>query len=183
MNEYWARLRKAFDALTPSERNYVTAAGLALLLALLFFGVINPILSASARASARIGSASQQLEVVRRLRLDYDEVNGRLAEVEQRIQSGPRGEIFTTLETLGRESAVKVNSMEPKTAPASEDYRETKVQVTLKAVTLTQLVNYLHRIEASAQVLSIKSLRVRTRKDKPEFLDVSFTVSSFEPVG
>jgi hypothetical protein len=30
-------------------------------------------------------------------------------------------------------------------------------------------------------VLSIKSLRIRSRKDKPELLDVTFTVSSFEP--
>ena len=30
-------------------------------------------------------------------------------------------------------------------------------------------------------MLSIKSLRIRTRADKPELLDVTFTVSSFEP--
>jgi hypothetical protein len=42
-------------------------------------------------------------------------------------------------------------------------------------------VNYLHRIEVSPQVLSVKSLRIRTRSDKPEMLDVTFTVSSFEP--
>jgi hypothetical protein len=31
-------------------------------------------------------------------------------------------------------------------------------------------------------VLSVKSLRMRTRKDKPDFLDVTFTVSTFEPI-
>jgi type II secretory pathway component PulM len=71
--------------------------------------------------------------------------------------------------------------MEPRTTPASDAYRETKVQVGLKGVTLAQLVNYLHRIDSAEQVLSIKSLRIRTRKDKPELLDVTFTVSSFEP--
>jgi hypothetical protein len=30
-------------------------------------------------------------------------------------------------------------------------------------------------------VLSINSLRIRTRKDKPSLLDATFTVSSFEP--
>jgi len=108
-------------------------------------------------------------------------VQGRLVAVEERIRSGPRGEIFTTLEKLAGESAVKIDSMEPRTSPASDAYRETKVQVTLKSVTLAQLVNYLHRIDASEQVLSIKSLRIRARKDKPDLLDVTFTVSSFEP--
>jgi len=71
--------------------------------------------------------------------------------------------------------------MEPRTSPASDAYSETKVQVVLKSVTLAQLVNYLHRIETDAQVLSVKSLRVRTRQDRPERLDVTFTVSTFEP--
>jgi hypothetical protein len=43
-------------------------------------------------------------------------------------------------------------------------------------------VTYLHQIETAPQVLSVKSLRIRTRQDKPELLDVTFTVSSFEPL-
>ena len=72
--------------------------------------------------------------------------------------------------------------MEPRTSPASDAYRETKVRSALENVTLAQPVNYLHEIERAPQVLSVKSLRIRTRKDKPELLDVTFTVSSFEPV-
>ena len=103
-----------------------------------------------------------------------------MASVEQRIRSGPQGEIFTILESLARASAVTVDSMEPRTSPASDDYRETKVQVILRGVTLAQMVNYLQRIESAPQLLSIKSLRIRTRSDKPELLDVNFMVSSFE---
>jgi hypothetical protein len=43
-------------------------------------------------------------------------------------------------------------------------------------------VSYLHEIESSEEVLSVKSLRMRTRKDRPDFLDVTFTVSTFEPI-
>ena len=43
-------------------------------------------------------------------------------------------------------------------------------------------MSYLNQIESSEQVLSVKSLRIRTRKDKPSFLDVTFTVSTFEPL-
>jgi len=151
-------------------------------LALLLFGVVNPILAASTRAASRVTVAEGQLAAVVRLRQELDEVNARLGSVEQRIRSGPRGEIFTTLESLARASAVTVDSMEPRTSPASEDYRETKVQVILRGVTLAQMVNYLQRIESAPQLLSIKSLRIRTRADKPELLDVNFTVSSFERI-
>ena len=138
-------------------------------------------LRAASSARARVDAAEQELEAVRRLSRDYEDVNGRLARVEARIKSGPRGEIFTTLEKLASDSLVKIDSMEPRTSPVSEAYKETKVQVSLKSVTLAQLVAYLHKIDSSEQVLSIKSLRMRSRKDKPDLLDVTFTVSSFEP--
>jgi type II secretory pathway component PulM len=181
MTAWLARLRAAYEGLSSRERLLVLGAGGMLALAVIFLGIVSPILRAATSAGARVGAAEQELEAVRRLRREYDEVHGRLAAVEAQIRNGPRGEIFTTLEKLASDSAVKVDAMEPRTAPASEAYKETKVQVSLKGVTLAQLVNYLHRIDASEQVLSIKSLRIRTRKDKPELLDVTFTVSSFEP--
>ena len=181
MKALWARLRSAYEGLSDSERRLVLAAGATLALAILVFGVVNPVLSASARATQRVETAERELETVRELRKRYDDVQARLSRVERDIQSGPRGEIFTTLESLARDSTVKVDSMEPRTSPASDAYKETKVQVVLKGVTLAQLVNYLHRIEAARQVLSVKSLRMRTRQDKPEMMDVTFTVSSFEP--
>jgi type II secretory pathway component PulM len=182
MKELIARLRTAYLGLSSQERILVTIAGAGVAAALVFLVIVSPILGAASGAESRVAAAEQELELVRRLRLDYDEVHGRLATVEERIRNGPKGEIFTTLEKLASESMVKVDSMEPRTSPGSDAYRETKVQVALKSVTLAQLVNYLHKIDSSDQVLSIKSLRIRTRKDKPAFLDATFTVSSFEPV-
>ena len=104
------------------------------------------------------------------------------AAVERRIARGPKGNIFTTLENLARNSAVKIESLEPQAAPAGDRYTEEKVQVVLKSVTLKQLSQYLDQIERAPQLLSIKALRIRTRTDKPDLLDVTFTVSAFEPV-
>ena len=182
MKELLARLRNAYQGLSSQERILVTIAAAGVGAALVFLVVVNPILGLAGAADRRVSNAEQELELVRRLRLEYDEVHGRLATVEERIRNGPRGEIFTTLEKLAAEAVVKVDSMEPRTSPASDAYRETKVQVALKNVTLAQLVNYLHKIDSSNQVLSIKSLRIRTRADKPELLDVTFTVSSFEAI-
>lgn len=181
MRAWLARLRAFYDGLSSSERVLVLTAGGSLTFALLFFAVVNPVLGSARAAGARVDAAELELRAVEQLRRQYDDVHGRLAAVETRVRAGPKGEIFTTLEKLARDSAVKVDSMEPRTSPSSDAYRETRVQVTLKGVTLAQLVNYLHRIDSAEQVLSIKSLRVRTRRDRPELLDVSFSVSSFEP--
>ena len=119
---------------------------------------------------------------MRRLARDHAAVQQQLGDVEQRIRNGNHGNLRTTLENLAHQSNVKVESMEPQASPANESYRETKVEVGLKAVDLPQTVAYLTAIESSPQVLSIKSLRIRSRPDKSGLLDVTFTVSSFEPI-
>ena len=182
MRELWRRLVAAFEGLSRNERVLVSVAGGLLALTLLWFGVAMPLLGAARSAAEDADAREQQVELVRALRARYDEVSGRLGDVEARIAGGKPGEIFTTLEQLASQVLVKIDSMEPRTAPASDEYRETKVQVALKSVTLTQLVNLLSRIEGAQQMLSIKSLRIRTRADKPDLLDVTFTVSSFERI-
>jgi type II secretory pathway component PulM len=182
VKELWRRVTAAFEGLSRNERLLVSVAGGLLAVTLLWFGLAMPLLAAARNAARNAETAEQQVEMVRALRERFDEVNGRLGAVEARIQGGPQGEIFTTLEQMASQSAVKIDSMEPRTSPASTEYRETKVQVALKGVTLAQVVGLLTRIDTAPQMLSIKSLRIRTRADKQDLLDVTFTVSSFEKI-
>jgi type II secretory pathway component PulM len=182
MTKPWTRAWAAFQSLSARERLLVGSAGGVLLLGVVWFGIVMPLVAARDRVTARADAAEQQLDVIARLRRDFDDVQQRLASVEQRIRGEARGNLRTTLESLASRASVKVESMEPQATPASDRYRETKVEVGLTGVTLPQTVNYLHQIETAPQVLSVKSLRIRTRPDKPELLDVTFTVSSFEPI-
>jgi general secretion pathway protein M len=182
VSELLARLRSVFEGLAPRERMLVGAAGVLLLAMALWLGALRPAAALLTGAGRRADVLQDQLEEAARVRRDLDQIQGRLSQVENRIRAGRAGEIFTMLESLARESAVKVDSMEPQTSPASDRYRETKVQVVLKGVTLAQTVSYLHRIETAQELLSVKSLRIRTRPDQPQLLNVTFTVSSFEPV-
>jgi general secretion pathway protein M len=182
MKELWARLVNAFEDLSARERTLVAGAGLLLVVGVIYAGLVMPAMAASDRAEQRLFSAEQQLAAMTRLRAEFDDVHHRLTAVEDRIRTGPKGNLRTTLESLAKQALVKVESMEPQASPANELYRENKVEVELKGVTLSQTVNYLHQIESAHQVLSVKSLRLRTRADNPALLDVTFTVSSFEPL-
>ena len=182
MSRWWTRLLEMFNGLEARERLLVSIVAVLSLAAIVYVLVVAPILRASQRGEDRHASADQELQVMQRLRRDYDDVKGRLADVEQRIQRGARSELRTTLESLAQQASVKVESMEPQTSPAHPKYRETKVEVGLKSVTLAQTVHYLHQIDVAPQALSVKSLRIRTRAEQPDLLDVSFTVSSFEPI-
>lgn len=182
MSDLLQRLRAALANLNPRERAMLFVAGALAGILILFVGVVQPAVAARERAAQRVANADRSFEAMLRLRQEYEGIHRGLASVERRIAKGPRGNIFTTLENMARQAALKVDSMDPQSPLTSDGYRETKVQVVLRGVTLSQTVNYLHRIEAAPQVLSVKSLRVRTRADKTQLLDVTFTVSSFEPV-
>jgi type II secretory pathway component PulM len=182
MNEWWSRARAWFEGLARREKLLVAAAGGALALVLLVLLVVQPLLGARASAAERAEAAQQQYEAVKQVKARFDEVSGRLASVEQRIATGPQGNLLATLQDLANRSAVKLDSIEPRTAPAAPPYRETKLQVTLANASLPQVVRFLHEIENAPQVMSVKSLRLRMRADQPGMLEVTFTVSSFERV-
>ena len=182
MNGLSSRLRGAFNGLSARERVLVwIAIGLTAVI-VIYFSVIQTARGLRVNAEYRLNAAEQQLRVMSRLRREFADVNERLISVEQRITDGSRGNLRTTLESLARTSLVTVESMEPQATPSNDRYREEKVEVGLQEVTLSQAVSYLHQIESSEQVLSVKSLRMRTRKDKADYLDVTFTVSAFEPL-
>ena len=182
MKELLRQLRNAFANLAPREQVLVSIVGVLVAITLVWLAVVGPLLGLNEDVHQRVEIARQQLELVKRLRRDFDDVHQRLSSVERRIQQGPRGNLRTTLETFASQAAVKIESMEPQASPANDRYRETKVEVGLRQVTLPQTVRYLHEVEASDQLLSVKALRIRTRPDAPELLDVTFTVSSFEPL-
>jgi len=176
------RVRAAFDGLSGREQMLVwVAIGLTAAI-ITYFSVVQTTIGFRDDAERRLTAAEQQLRVMSRLHRDFADVNERLTSVEQRIEVGSRGSLRTTLESLARTSLVTVESMEPQATPSNDRYREEKVEVGLQEVTLSQAVSYLHQIESSEQVLSVKSLRMRTRKDKADYLDVTFTVSAFEPL-
>jgi len=182
VKDWIERLRAAFANLSARERGLVSAVGGSFALVIVWFGLVAPAIDASARIASRVERNQRELQLTRHLRVEYDEVQQRLASVEQRIQQAPRGSLRTRLESLATTAAVKVDSMEPQVAPAGDRYKETKVEVTLKKVDLPRTVRYLHEIESTPEFLSVKSLRLRGRPDKSGLLDVTFTVSSFEPL-
>jgi type II secretory pathway component PulM len=182
MKELLNRVTAAFGNLAARERMLVLSAGVLMLITLVYFVVIVPVAAIGARSSDRLDSAETNYEVMKRLRADYDDVTRRLASVEGRIRRGSRSNLRTVLESMAQKSQVTVESMEPQAAPAIPPYRETKVEVGLRGVTLPQTISYLHAIETSADLLTVKNLRIRSRTDKPQLLDVTFTVSSFERI-
>jgi len=183
MNELWSRMLAAWDNLSMRERALLAAmAGVAGAFVLTLL-VLNPLLKALDRGGQRIQGAEQQLQLMIRLERDYKEVHGQLQATEEQIRGNKeRRDVLTQLEALASRAMVKVDAMKERQAAKHDEYRETRVEVALKKVTLAQTTEYLHSIETSERLFAVKSMRIRTRSDGSELLDVTFTVSSFEPI-
>jgi len=182
MSSLFDRLLAAWKGLALRERLLLAVSGGMLLVTGVFLGIISPLAEMAGSTENRIETAQMQLERMIRLERDHSEINARLLGVEARIQN-QRGSqnIRTLLENLAQESSVRIASMEERQAGKNDHYVETKVEVSLKSVSLSQTIKYLHNIEASNQQLSVKGLRIRGRGGAggAETLDVTFFVSSF----
>lgn len=183
MSDLWTRIRAIWDNFSAQERLLLSTLGVLAGGALFFIAVISPILSATTSARARVEASEKDFEMMVQLRREYQTINARLAGVEARIRDNrDKQNTLTLLESLAGAANVKIDSMEERKSPDHELYRETRVEVSLKNVSLTQVVSLLHGIESSSRQFSVKGLRIRTRTDKDDTLEVGFTVSSFEAI-
>ena len=191
MNELLGRVRVLWAGLAAREQILLGVAAGGLAIVILVFGIVLPVLSSTDKAVEKAESAERQLGLMQRMMRDWDDLDSRLGSVESRIRANAQGEnLLTLLESLARRAGVKPTSMEKRQSGESDEYEETKVEVSLKNVTLQQAVSYLASIESAAQPLSVKSLRIKRRptssRAKPEdvvdLLDVTFSVSSFKAI-
>lgn len=181
MNEFLARVRGAWSSLSPRERVLCGLAGGCTVFAFLFVGIVQPIVALSHSVENRVEAAEQQLVVMNRLRRQYDVVNASLTKVEDRIRANnEKRNLLTLLESLAAASSIRVDSMEERKAQDDSKFKETRVEVKLKRVGLRDTVTYLHAIESSDRLLTVKSLRIKNRTDKSDLLDVTFHVSTFD---
>ena len=190
MSELLGRVQVLWDGLAPRERVLVGIAGGVLALLLLVFGVVMPVMAATENAASKAENAERQLAMMQRMRRDWDGLHVRLEAVETKIQASRDGQnLLTLLASLATRAGVKPTSMEKRQSGESEQYEETKVEVSLKNVSLPQAVSYLASIESAEQPLSVKSLRIKGRPGRAQrpnekvadMIDVTFSVSAFKP--
>ncbi len=183
MKRHWSTLLARFEALSLRERILVLSAStLTLLVLFLFLGIL-PILGALDRAQLRVQTAEDQMLLFASLAEQYQAVHTSLEQKKSVIENGPRGQALSKLEALAQRANLRVDSMAPESAGRNEKYVETKVLVNLKGVGLADVVNYLSQIESAQENFAIKTLRIQANRNQATLLDVTFTVSSFEPLG
>ena len=171
-----------FLMLQRREQVLVIGAGVLVLLLALFTFVIDPILARAANLERRLATADRQFAELQTLRGDYERQKRVIDRIDNRLRRQRRNfAIFSHLEQVAGRAGVqdKIQSMNTIASPPSTEYKEESVEVRMEGVTLQQLVEYLHRVENSPQLLRIKRLQIAPGRENRQLLSVRLRISVF----
>ena len=172
---------KQFNQLSQRERIILVAGAIIVVLLIFLFGVVAPYRAALERLDSKIASRQRQLVELGQLSNQYHQLQRQLAASERRFSEDADFSLLsfveaTSIRLAGRDNLI---SMRPQPAATVEGFREETVEVKLEKVRLHQLVQLLYAAETAPAPMLVKNLRVKTRFDDRNLLDVVVTFASY----
>ncbi|MEZ4485471.1 MAG: type II secretion system protein GspM [Syntrophotaleaceae bacterium] len=170
-----------FNQLSQRERGILVAGAVIIVLLIIVFGIVAPYRTALEGLDRKIASRQRQLAEVQQLGNQYRQLQQQLTASERRLANGGDFSLLSFVEAaslrlVGRESLV---SMRPQPAATVEGFREETVEVKLEKVRLHQLVQLLYAADTAPAPMLVKNLRIKTRFDDRNLLDVVVTFASY----
>lgn len=161
--------------LSRRERTYLTVCALVVFLFLLFQFVIFPFADARERTSRSITSAESTLRELAVLSAEYRSLGVASQEVGRMIENRPENfSLFSFLDREAGEAGIKPNIsyMRPSETIDQGTYRESSVEMRLENITMTQLVEFLSRVESDRYLVTVRRIAVKRTENPPGYLSV-----------
>lgn len=177
-----ARLATSFSRLTERERRLVLLTGVA---AIVFFVGGGSWAASGALESKekRVKAKQEQLDQILALRDRYADAEQDEKRAASRVKSNTVS-LFSLLQKTAGELSLQLNDLNERKLPVKDtELIEVSVDVNLKEVSIDKLNAFLEKIEGKRRdgVVKIQKLKVKTRFDAPDLLEVSMTVATWKP--
>jgi general secretion pathway protein M len=170
---------EAFAArLSPRERVMVSAAVAAVAAFVLFLVVTGVSRSMSAREQ-RIASKTEMLSQIGKLTRGYRAAQAERQSMEARLK-GPPVQLMSFVSQTGAQSGVEVNDLRPGTPVTAEGMTEESVEVNLARIDMARLARLVDSLERGPGVVKVRKIRIATRNDDPNLVDVTLQVSTWQ---
>lgn len=174
-------LYNQFLSLDSQQRTFAIV-GIAVVLLLM---LLVPVTCASSKLSQKekkiLGHSKNMDDLVSKLQ-EYQRVQSKMQQLEGQWAGRAKISLSTTLESLSAQSGLDKNIDTIKEQPpaAGDILEEHAADVRLSRVPLSQLMDYLYKVETFQQgALKVTKLQIHPRYDNRQLFDVSFTVSSY----
>jgi type II secretory pathway component PulM len=168
--------------LSQREQRVLIGAGAFFLALLLYLGV-DSVLQGYDKLEGKIKSKRAEVEKITRLRAQYMEAHKQLADIKAKLDKMEKGfSLLSFIEDLANKQDIRKNmgSVKPKEIPLNDDYNENIVELKMDNVSLSDLVDFIYKIENSGHLLKVKKLRIKTRYDNRDQLNVTMQVTTYK---
>ena len=167
--------------LSNREKKLVLLASAAAVFFIGFQFGISPLLDYSERIGKEIPQMERDLKKAELLRRLYLKINGEITGIRDRLDE--RQETFRPfdfLDKLARKEGLSLGKVSHDTnEDVHENYREDILEIDFEKVPLDKLVRFLHGIESSGHLLTVKELSITPDGRDSTLLNADITVSTF----
>ena len=185
MRDAWRRLRANAEAwisrLSPRERVMVAAATAAVVLFTVFLTGTGVSRAIAAREE-RIDEKTRMLAQIGKLTQGYRQVQAERSALESRLK-GPPVALMSFVAQTGQQLGIEVNDLRPGAPGGSEGVSEESVEVSLARIDLPKLARLLDGLERGPGVVKVRRLRLTTRSDDAQLVDVTLLVATYRLKG
>jgi general secretion pathway protein M len=166
------------------EKAIIAVAGVVLVVFIIVQVIIFPVLDRRTRLQRRIITQTRALEEMVQLKAEYEALTRQVHQNEAQLKARPRGfTLFSFLDALAGRSGVKQNIayMKPTTTNMKNSpYSLSIVEMKINALTMEQLVTFLHGIETSPELIWIKRISITKGEKENDLLDSVLQVETYQ---
>ena len=146
--------------------------------------IVTPFFEREDRLQATLHDKIANLEEMQHWRSEYEALTKNTQVSETRFARRQKGfRLFSFLDQLAGQAGIKdqISYMKPsKINQKNSAYRISRVEMKLNAITLEQLVTYLHGVETSENMVDIKKLSITKKDQKAGLISVVMQVETLE---
>jgi general secretion pathway protein M len=166
------------------EKAIIAVAAAVLLVFVIVQFIIFPVLNRRARLRQQIVTRTRALEEMVLLKAEYESLTKQAHQNEAQFKARPRGfTLFSFLDALAGRGGIKQNIayMKPTTTNMKNSpYSLSIVEMKIDALTMEQLVTFLHGIETSPDLIWVKRISITKGEKENDLLDSVLQVETYQ---
>ncbi|MFW6147335.1 MAG: hypothetical protein ACOC6B_02975 [Thermodesulfobacteriota bacterium] len=169
--------------LAKREKYFVFGAALAMTAFLLLELLVFPSLDTMKRVRRGVEVKEAALKEITQLSSEYQQYQRGSQDLRRSLAQRKSGfSLFSFLDKAAGDVRIKkyIKYMKPSTSTGPGPYKESLVEMKLEAIALSQLVDYLYKIETPENLVTIKRISIKETKGKSSYLDTILQVMTFQ---
>ncbi len=176
-------LAQRWKTLSRRERFTIGIGAAVIGAALLFVGVVDPLLERQEVLERQAGRKQREIREIATLGAQYAALQARLSTLENRL---PPPEAQFSLVAFAEDAAAharvreRIVGMQPQPPAVMQSYQETSVDLRLDGVSLTDLLALLVELEQAPYDVQVRHLQIKPKYDAPYLLDANLRVVSHD---